>query len=525
MMGHRSFMIRAALLLLACPAACAQTYTIAGIVKNDSGRPAKRVRVAVASEESRENQTAVLTGDDGRFRFDGLAAGKYQLTAEPPAGGRQPYGTRSLSSGFGTAVAAGPEFHSDNLVFQLIAPGAIGGRVLDAEGEPAESVLVQLFAIRMLRGKRSVLYWGSRRTDDRGEYRFGGIADGAYYLAASGQPWYTGRLQDVATGTLPQMGYAATFYPNAREARLAQALHLKPGQELAADFTLVAAPAAKLSVKIDGAPPGTAVKVDVAFEGVAGSKCWERIEWAYPPRPMELNGIHPGNYIVRGQAKVGADEVYGSQRVTIGSNEESATVTLVVSPVVSGKLWLEDVSAVPEGTFVELENEMENVYMRRPVAKDGSFQFEAMPPGKYRPLVWTARKMIPLRSVTLDGVLAKEEMVEIAANAKLELLGLVHGSTVSGTVMRHGEPVAGALALLAPRQESANPLEYRGFQTDSDGSFEYEGLAAGEYVLIVLEDWFDFEYANPAAVRPYLETGREVRLESGQNQKIRVELH
>jgi hypothetical protein len=139
--------------------------------------------------------------------------------------------------------------------------------------------------------------------------------------------------------------------------------------------------------------------------------------------------------------------------------------------------------------------------------------------------VWTARKMIPLRSVTLDGVQAKEEMVEIAANAKLELLGLVHGSTVSGTVMRHGEPVAGALALLAPRQESANPLEYRGFQTDSDGSFEYEGLAAGEYVLIVLEDWFDFEYANPAAVRPYLETGREVRLESGQNQKIRVELH
>ena len=77
---------------------------------------------------------------------------------------------------------------------------------------------------------------------------------------------------------------------------------------------------------------------------------------------------------------------------------------------------------------------------------------------------------------------------------------------------------------MAPRKESANPLDYRGFQTDSDGSFEFEGLAAGEFALIVLEDWFDFEYANPAAVRPYLESGRAVHLEGAQNQKLRVEL-
>ena len=132
--------------------------------------------------------------------------------------------------------------------------------------------------------------------------------------------------------------------------------------------------------------------------------------------------------------------------------------------------------------------------------------------------------MIALRSVTLDGVLANEEMVEITANAKLELLGLVHGSAVTGTVTLAGEPLAGVLALLAPRKESANPLDYRGFQTDSDGSFEFEGLSAGDYVLIVLEDWFDFEYANPASVGPYLETGRSVRLESRENQKIHVEL-
>lgn len=442
------------LILLTCSSAWAQTYTIAGVVTSDTGRPAKRVRVAVASVHSRENQTAIQTGEDGRFRFDGLPAGKYQLTAEPPAGGRQSYGTRSLSSGFGTAVATGPEFHSDNLVFQLIPAGAIGGRVLDAEGEPAEDVLIQLFAVRMLRGKRSVLYWGWRRTDDRGEYRFGGVADGAFYIVASGRPWYVDRLSRTE-GSLPQTGFATTFYPNAREARSARTLHVKPGQELVADFTLIAAQASKLSVNLSGAPQASQVRLDLTLEGVAGSKCWERIVWAFPPRPAELNGIHPGTYTIRAQANVGGKSIYGSQRVIVANSDATATVVFSAAPAVTGKLWLEDVSAVPDNTYIELENEIENIHTRRPVAKDGTFHFEAMPPGRYRPLVSSASKMIPLRSVTLDGVMANEEMIDISANAKLELLGLVHGSAVTGIVTQAGVPLEGALALLAPRRESS----------------------------------------------------------------------
>jgi hypothetical protein len=41
----------------------------------------------------------------------------------------------------------------------------------------------------------------------------------------------------------------------------------------------------------------------------------------------------------------------------------------------------------------------------------------------------------------------------------------------------------------------------------------------------VREDWFDFEYANPAAVRPYLETGQAVHLDDRESRKIRVELN
>jgi hypothetical protein len=37
------------------------------------------------------------------------------------------------------------------------------------------------------------------------------------------------------------------------------------------------------------------------------------------------------------------------------------------------------------------------------------------------------------------------------------------------------------------------------FQTDSDGSFDYKDVPAGDYVLFAVEDT-SFEYANPAAV-------------------------
>src|SRR4029078_10262425 len=110
-------------------------------------------------------------------------------------------------------------------------------------------------------------------------------------------------------------------------------------------------------------------------------------------------------------------------------------------------------------------------------------------------------------------------------DTRLELLGLLRGGRAAGLVVRDGKPVEGALALLAPKKESVNPLDYRAFQTDSDGTFEFDGLPAAEYVLIVREDWGDFEYGNPAAGRPYLESGRPLKVDgTSAVDRIRVEL-
>src|SRR5205814_1302652 len=126
-----------------------------------------------------------------------------------------------------------------------------------------------VFVSTYLRGKRSVFYAGYRYTDDRGEYRFGTLRDGTYYLAVVGKPWYSERLREPAS-VLGHTGFPPTYYPNARDPRSATALQLKPGQEAIANFTLT--PSVSSSLTVTPNPRTSAgVRLDLMFEGIAGS--------------------------------------------------------------------------------------------------------------------------------------------------------------------------------------------------------------------------------------------------------------
>ena len=62
--------------------AAAQTFTIGGTaVEHGSNRPLKDVTVSITHVEQPENSLSYRTGEDGRFLFTQLPAGKYRLGA------------------------------------------------------------------------------------------------------------------------------------------------------------------------------------------------------------------------------------------------------------------------------------------------------------------------------------------------------------------------------------------------------------------------------------------------------------
>jgi len=77
--------------------------------------------------------------------------------------------------------------------------------------------------------------------------------------------------------------------------------------------------------------------------------------------------------------------------------------------------------------------------------------------------------------------------------------------------------------VLAPRKDSPDPDDYRGYISDSDGTFSYTAIRPGEYVLFAVDDW-RINYTDPAAIRSYLAAGKVVKVEARQALEVAIEV-
>ncbi len=216
-----------------------------GVVRNAiTGEGVPRVLIRVEGDAA----TGALTGGDGRFEIPNLPVGPQQVSVVKPGffdfsdsrvdAADSQYLSAQPNGGHNVMIAA----EMPDVVFTLSPAGAIRGQVELSTGDSAAGITL-LLARRTIAHGRSV--WQSlaiTKVRSDGSFRFGGLADGDYALYSA--PTLDNDLDGSSTPPTggQHWGFAAFYYPDARDPSGISAIHIANGQEAQANLTLALEP-------------------------------------------------------------------------------------------------------------------------------------------------------------------------------------------------------------------------------------------------------------------------------------------
>jgi hypothetical protein len=499
----------AAAWLIAGTAPAGETYRISGVVVNSvTGRPLAQAHVDVAPDDGSSKEIEAITGVDGGFSFDGLPAGSWTLSADRKGYQRQIYGQRSPLVTGAISVVTGPKGVSEKLVFRLNPPSAIQGKVIDEHGEPVMGAFLELL-VKSPGARTEFRVTKTVATDDTGEYRIPELWPVTCYLFA------------VVPVPADGKGFAPQYYPNSIEARSATPIQLKPGEEFTADFALHRATG--VSVEIEGS------------SGAAGGPDSELLILLTPgPEGSEVSASTVGSgagrvftNVLPGRYKlVVADfkSTYATSRwIEVGSEDMTVQLPFPDPPDVTAKV------RVVDGDAKLLQKAMLGLLAvggagnnSRPLGPDGTAAFPAMAAGRYRIALYEGGLYI--KSVTAKNARVVDGLLDLPESGpvQLEITAAGDGAHVMGKVRAGGKPVSGVLVVLAPARQSANPYDYHGYQSDSDGTFDFKAVKPGDYTIFATSSQ-ELEYGNPAAIAKFLAGGKRVKAEPNGTVETEIE--
>jgi len=202
------------------------------------------------SIEGNDRRFSLLTDNDGRFQLEGLPAGKYKVGAALPGALRQ-VSAQDVVVTEGRCAAA--EFLSTSL-------GAIKGKLVNSDGEPASKVNIMLIPDDPGGNEEK---WEGREvtsyTNERGLYNFNQVPPGQYVIVVN----YKGQPSEF------DPPYPRTYHPGTSDPTQARVFNISEGQDIEApDFRL---PPRLMERTIEGVVewpdgrPATGARVELEF--------------------------------------------------------------------------------------------------------------------------------------------------------------------------------------------------------------------------------------------------------------------
>jgi hypothetical protein len=489
-------------------------------------------------QDPKADRLAVLTSDDGRFRFRLEGPVKFHLLVDAP-GYIRPWQGISPENEF----EASAEAPKTDIAVRVTRELAISGRITDHDnGKPLAGLRILPFRYRSGRGGR--VLWPDEpfaETDAEGRFKIERLGPGNYYLQVIPAGSVVIRRFAPADDGQSAAGksYQTSWYPGVTSVGEALPVRLGPGIDLAGvDFRIAKEKSASARGQIlgDGSLRGD---VELALSRVTqqlGGSSEEFVTTASLSvgSCFEISHLAPGVYWLNATGQ-GPDATYSAGvTIQLGTAEQHVGLNLYLQKgvAVSGRIRVEgrqDDSATPtlstEPVLSLTPLLHSGVSVAHVDARRGTFILEGVALDQYVLKASSLPSGYAVSEVRYNGSVCPHGIISLAGDVDehhVELTLSPANGAVFVSATDHDDPAPGATVLIVPEpvDDQALLFKLRDVKANRDGRVTISALLPGIYR--VLSYRADVNWGEDTDLKQHLVKGTEVRVSQTQTAAAQV---
>jgi len=460
------------------------------VINSVTGEPLGHAHIRFFRERfEAEGSYGATTTLDGRFSIKSVVPAEYWILLERR--GFISLWPREDDPSAKKTVKPGEEVK--DLILRLLPAAVISGRVLTPDGEPMEAITVEALGIRG---------WAMARTNDRGEFRLGGLEPGRYLLVGWSYAGDTAPAEIRTDGTT-EINPVATFYTDSLHADGATPVEVRAGAETKGiEIRLRSVPIVRVSGRVTAIPESCR---DLHVR-LGGGDDRLTVEWG---GTFTTPRMRPGRWQMWAACtdKNGVSLYSAPIEIEVANhNVDNIVLPLMRVFPISGHIELREPDAVskdekqPKLQLLQLGT-LSPVNAPRPegleadIDQHGSFALDAIKPDQYYVMVTGFPEDFYVKSIragdkeTYDGTL---DLRHGAPRGELVVTLGSNGAEICGVIRdQNGNKTKARTLVLLDNDFGLDIIA--DLESDNDGKYCVKGLAPGKYRLIAGDpDSFSF---------------------------------